>query len=147
MNPEGGRYVIPNGWLIQARRMAMGWGREELSWQAHVSVGTIANLENGKRAYPRTLGKVAKALGLTVDELIQQDSLDHFAPIDTAPTAYELAASIRALLDRLVQHKGGKATGSESFKGDSNTTSSPKRKCNSQKHSVRKKRCKRANQN
>ncbi len=51
-------------------RTAKGWSQDQLSEKAEVSKKTVENVEAGKPVYRRTLGKLARALGTTVDVLV-----------------------------------------------------------------------------
>ncbi|WP_186098254.1 helix-turn-helix transcriptional regulator [Burkholderia gladioli] len=55
--------------LIRARA-AKGWSQEELAKKAGVSQGTIGHLESGRNTSSRKLPEIARALGLTVEELV-----------------------------------------------------------------------------
>lgn len=41
---------------------------EELSAKAKVNYATLTHIKRGKRAYPATIGKIARALGVPVEE-------------------------------------------------------------------------------
>lgn len=45
----------------------------ELAKNAKLGVDTLSKLRNGREAQPRTIGKLARALGVDVTELIEQE--------------------------------------------------------------------------
>lgn len=42
----------------------------ELIQKTKINQGTLTRIKQGKKAYPSTIGKIARALGVTVEELI-----------------------------------------------------------------------------
>lgn len=59
-----------NGGLIRRRLLELGMTREELAAKINCSASTINNALGGKRLGERSLFEMAKALGVTVEELI-----------------------------------------------------------------------------
>jgi transcriptional regulator with XRE-family HTH domain len=57
---------------LRAARERLGWSREELAFRAGVSWSAIAQAESGRRRQlrPWTLSRLAKALGVSVDYLV-----------------------------------------------------------------------------
>jgi len=70
---------------LRKARNRLGWSREALAYHSGVSWSAIAQIESRRRknARPGTLAALARALGVTVDYLIGEDSpptmLDHRA--------------------------------------------------------------------
>ena len=55
---------------IKGLRQAVGMSQKELAERVHVSTPFLCDLENNRRgAKPETLGRIADALGVSVDEL------------------------------------------------------------------------------
>ena len=55
---------------IKGLRQAIGMSQKELAERVHVSTPFLHDLENNRRgANPETLGRIADALGVSVDEL------------------------------------------------------------------------------
>lgn len=63
------------GYKIKEAREAAGMSQEELSRKSNVSRGTIVALESGKEytSTTKTLLKIAKALGTTVEQIFYAD--------------------------------------------------------------------------
>lgn len=57
---------------LRALREERGWSQERLARRARLSVRTVARIERGKGAPSMaTANKLAKALGVTIDDLLQ----------------------------------------------------------------------------
>lgn len=76
------------GAQFRALRISEELDRESLARRASVSLGSIANLENGKGSSLRTLVRVAKALG-------RQQWLDAIFDVDAGPTPMEALRAAR----------------------------------------------------
>ena len=50
------------------------WNQRDLRDKGEVSVQTILNVNNGKPVLPATAGKIARALGVDVAEIIEKES-------------------------------------------------------------------------
>lgn len=65
------------GRTITRLRKAQGWTQPELAHEAHVSVGTISRLENGKHeGRMQTVRAVAQALGVETQDLLPASEPD-----------------------------------------------------------------------
>jgi transcriptional regulator with XRE-family HTH domain len=66
------------GERIRAKRTALGLGQEQLARKADIALRVLSSIERGEVANPRvdTAGKIARALGCTVDDLLQEESDD-----------------------------------------------------------------------
>lgn len=59
---------------LRIHRQSKGLSQRELGSRAGVSSGTVYRLENGLRGgYPRTLRKLASALGVSPEDLVRGD--------------------------------------------------------------------------
>lgn len=65
------------GYKIKEVREARGLSQEELAARSGVSRVTISGLENGieRATTTKTLVKIARALGVTVDQIFFEDSV------------------------------------------------------------------------
>lgn len=82
------------GERVKAQMLAEGYTQDGLAEESGVSQGTISLLINGKTKDP-AVGvclRLAKALGLTLDELIRFDAADY--PRQSTPSAGEPMASV-----------------------------------------------------
>ncbi len=61
---------------IYTARTALGWSQGCLAIKAGLAKSTISDLEAGRRKNPGiiTLGKIAKALGISLAELLRKES-------------------------------------------------------------------------
>src|SRR5436189_5733096 len=61
------------GARLKAARRRLGWSREELAFRAKLSWPAVAQIESGRREYPRppTLSALADALAVTIDYLVR----------------------------------------------------------------------------
>ena len=50
------------------------WNQRDLRDRGEVSAQTILNVNNGKPVLPATAGKIARALGVDVTEIIEKES-------------------------------------------------------------------------
>ena len=50
------------------------WNQRDLRDSGEVSAQTILNVNNGKPVLPATAGKIARALGVDVTEIIEKES-------------------------------------------------------------------------
>ena len=57
--------------ILERLRIARGMSMRDLSKETGVSTRTIVRLENGEKAITLTLAKLAKGLGVEVDELLE----------------------------------------------------------------------------
>ena len=75
------------GRRIKELREAKGWEISHLSFEARVPTDTIRSWEDGTRASPGIDGvsKVAAALGVSVDALLQSGDSDSLIPDEPAP--------------------------------------------------------------
>lgn len=64
------QYMSNLGDNIIRARTAKGWSQEELARRAGISQGTIGHLESGRNSTSRKLPEIARALGLTVEQLV-----------------------------------------------------------------------------
>lgn len=55
------------GQVVQSVRLARGWTQHELAMEAGISRPTVARVERGDNVSTATIGKVAAALGLTLE--------------------------------------------------------------------------------
>lgn len=63
------------GEKIRQLRMARGWSQGQLEYRAGMKGGYISLVESGKRnPKPETLGKIAGAFGITLEELLTGES-------------------------------------------------------------------------
>jgi len=61
------------GQFLLVLRKAKGWKMEELAERAGLSSATVCRLENGKDARLTSLKKIAKALDISISELVKYD--------------------------------------------------------------------------
>lgn len=63
--------MLSLGAAIEKRREELGWSQRELADKADVSNGTLSYIEQGRTEQPKpsTLGKIARALGMSLDDL------------------------------------------------------------------------------
>ncbi|MBA2690917.1 MAG: helix-turn-helix transcriptional regulator [Rubrobacter sp.] len=62
---------LPN---LRTLRRSSGLSQRELGSRAGISSGTVYRLENGLRgAYPKTMKKLASALGTPLEDLVRED--------------------------------------------------------------------------
>jgi transcriptional regulator with XRE-family HTH domain len=67
---SSGSKVVANGARVVQLREANGWSAEELARKAAIAVDTVERIEAGKKPVYRTsLAKVARALGVEIDEI------------------------------------------------------------------------------
>lgn len=66
--PTGTRLVV-NGSAIEAERLERGYSGAELSRRSGVSQPNLWRIENGQGCTPRTLKKIADALGVPVSRI------------------------------------------------------------------------------
>jgi len=58
---------------IKAERLALGWTQLELAYRAGVPISELSKIETGRsRPYPRHSIRLAKTLGISEEELIQE---------------------------------------------------------------------------
>lgn len=63
--------VIKNNWnLAKAWRKHLGISQKELSKKANISQSALSQMENSDNLKSKTLEKLAKALGINADQLI-----------------------------------------------------------------------------
>jgi transcriptional regulator with XRE-family HTH domain len=60
------------GQTAQQLRLAHGFSQAELADRARITLDALRNLENGNTVRPRTIERVARALGLTPMELYER---------------------------------------------------------------------------
>ncbi|WP_456370094.1 helix-turn-helix domain-containing protein [Thermodesulfatator atlanticus] len=66
--------AIKNGWnLLKAWRKYLGLTQKELAKRAGVTQAAISQLERSENHRTETLEKIAKAMGLKVEQLIDED--------------------------------------------------------------------------
>jgi transcriptional regulator with XRE-family HTH domain len=67
--------MTPIGMKVRLLRDSSGLTQQQLAVTANLSVSVISQIEQGKNADPRgsTLRAIARALGVTVDELLRDD--------------------------------------------------------------------------
>ncbi len=60
---------------VKRLRRGKAWTQEQLAAEAEIGQSTVAQIESGVRAnpHPRTLGKLAKALGVTPADLLPDE--------------------------------------------------------------------------
>ena len=68
-----GRTVKVRKGVITSLRIEKGWRIEDLARKAICSVGTVTNCERGKPVMVVTVSKIAKALGVEVQSLLERD--------------------------------------------------------------------------
>ncbi|MEN6459966.1 MAG: helix-turn-helix transcriptional regulator [Syntrophomonas sp.] len=66
------------GEQIREIRSALGWSQFRLAEKAGISQSVISDIESGRRNNPsiKTLWKIAKALGVSLSELLNIQSLN-----------------------------------------------------------------------
>lgn len=67
----------PRGKIIREYRKALGWNMEKLAEKADTTAATISRLEAGKMPHASvlTMRKIARALGVSIDDLCPDESL------------------------------------------------------------------------
>jgi DNA-binding XRE family transcriptional regulator len=70
------RTVRPMGDVVRKSRVEKMWTLEELAQKSGVSEMTIAQIERGRAAYPGTIKKVASALGVGIESIINEYNND-----------------------------------------------------------------------
>lgn len=58
---------------IVAARLKRGWNQTVLAYKAGISVATLSYIECGRRQSPKAVAKVAKVLGLKLEDLVIED--------------------------------------------------------------------------
>ena len=59
---------------LQRRREERGWSKAELARRAELNATTVGSIESGRfRPYPGQLSKLAKALGVTVEDITTKE--------------------------------------------------------------------------
>jgi transcriptional regulator with XRE-family HTH domain len=58
---------------VRGRRLRKGWRQEDLAKRTGLTPGTVSRIETGYHPYTQlgTLGKLANALGCSVDDLVE----------------------------------------------------------------------------
>lgn len=115
---KGNSNTVPKGkhpgtvkaqyWKVIAAREALGWSPRTLSERSCVSLTTIRSIESGKDAFPSSLEKIGKPLGLKLKDLIVSDhaSNQSSSPVDVSPTTRPLQivlnfASVTEFLEKM----------------------------------------------
>ncbi len=64
---------------IRTIRLEKGWTQQELADKSGVPQPTISQIEKGNRKYPthETIKKIARALGVDIDELDEDNQTQH----------------------------------------------------------------------
>ena len=60
------------GKTVEELRQAHGFSQGQLAGRAGILVDTLRNVESGNTAWPRTIARVARALGLTPMQLYER---------------------------------------------------------------------------
>jgi transcriptional regulator with XRE-family HTH domain len=68
-------------------RSSVGWSQKELAEQAHVSQQLIAKIENGLVRETRKLPLIAKAFGLTVEQMLAASAPTAHPPVAQSTTS------------------------------------------------------------
>lgn len=55
---------------IREARFKKGWNQTALAYHAGLSVATVSYVESGKRETPKAIAKIAKVLGLDLEQLV-----------------------------------------------------------------------------
>jgi transcriptional regulator with XRE-family HTH domain len=65
--------VATTGEKLRRLRRGKAWTQEQLAEEAGISPSTVVEIENGKRKspHPGTLGKLARALGISPADLLE----------------------------------------------------------------------------
>ncbi len=65
--------VATTGEKLRRLRRGKAWTQEQLAEEAGISPSTVVEIENSKRKapHPATLGKLARALGISPAELLE----------------------------------------------------------------------------
>lgn len=58
--------------VVRSRRLALGLSQQDLANRVPCAMGTIYTIEAGKISCPRILENLAKALGLTPNDLLRK---------------------------------------------------------------------------
>jgi len=68
-------FVVKNGWnLLKAWRKYLGLTQKELAERAGITQSALSQLEKRKNHRTETLEKLAKAMGLNVEQLIDEEN-------------------------------------------------------------------------
>ena len=57
---------------LRAYRLAKQWTLDDLHHRSDVAVATLSRVENGGTAYPATARRLARALGISVEQLLNE---------------------------------------------------------------------------
>ncbi len=68
------QYMANIGTKIRDAREAHGWTQDELADRAGVTQGAVGHLESGRTKRPQKLPEIARALGVTVEWLTDEES-------------------------------------------------------------------------
>ena len=60
------------GQTVQQLRVESGFSQAQLADRAHITLRALCNVEDGKTARPRTIERIARALGLTPMQLYER---------------------------------------------------------------------------
>lgn len=85
--------AIPiSGDTVRRLRSLKGWTQEQLAEEAHLSTGTISNMENGHPCYYATIAFVAEALDTPIENLL--DSTPSSLVADTIDSANKITETV-----------------------------------------------------
>lgn len=60
-----------NRQLLQRTRLIKGWTQQKLAEEAGLSKGAVARVEGGRTSRPDTIYRVAQALGLDMERVVE----------------------------------------------------------------------------
>lgn len=87
------------GKIIKRRRLALDLTQEQLATLAEVATSNVSRLERGRQNYtPDMLGVIAKALGTTASELLNESENDEARPRDPISARSAMEAEEREIL-------------------------------------------------
>jgi transcriptional regulator with XRE-family HTH domain len=59
--------------ILQRKRLLNGWSQKHLAALAGVDTSTVGRVERGENQSPKTVKRLADALGVEMDELVVED--------------------------------------------------------------------------
>lgn len=93
------------GKQIKHYREKLGWKLEQLSLESGVEVGTISALENRDSSRSKFGAPIAKAFGLTVEQLLDESTsyeVGKGAQLDIAKKYEQASTAVKQAIDELV---------------------------------------------
>lgn len=58
---------------IVVARLKRGWNQTALAFHAGLSVATVSYVESGRRKTPKAIAKIARVLGLRLEDLVLEE--------------------------------------------------------------------------